>query len=62
MWLLCVYHYSFVSFLLTVTDVNDNHPQFVGSNGTMLTNMSYVFTVSEVCKYYDVPSYVFLYL
>ena len=32
-----------------MTDVNDNHPQFVGSSDSTLTNMSYVTAVSEVC-------------
>ena len=62
MLLLCVCHYSFISFLLIVTDVNDNHPQFVGTNGSALTNMSYGITISEVCKYYDVPSYMYMFI
>lgn len=42
---LIVYHNSSVTFLLTVTDVNDNCPQFVGSNNN---NGSFIVSVSEV--------------
>ena len=39
-------HCSFVTFLLTVTDVNDNCPQFVDTDDD--NNNSFVASVSEV--------------
>ena len=44
--IIVVCHCSFVTFLLTVTDVNDNCPQFVGTDDS--NNNSFVAFVSEV--------------
>jgi len=41
-----VCRFSFVTFLLTVTDVNDNCPQFMGTESS--TNNSFMAAVSEV--------------
>ena len=44
--IIVVFHCSFVTLLLTVTDVNDNCPQFVGTDDS--DNNSFVAFVSEV--------------
>lgn len=44
--IIVVCHCSFVTFLLTVTDVNDNCPRFVGTNDS--NNNGFVAFVSEV--------------